>query len=91
VRGQSVRAIARKFRCTVDDVHDVLDKFGKITLTARLRTHTLALELERLDDLTAVFESKAGEGDVASAHLVSKIIERRCILLGLAADRSPDH
>src|SRR5262245_61642989 len=85
VRGESVRSIAKRLGCTVTDINDVLDHFATQTISAKLRTHTLALELERLDSLQQVFERQAKAGDVASAHLVTKLIERRCILLGLAA------
>jgi hypothetical protein len=47
------------------------------------RKHSLALELERLDQLQQVFGARALEGDVASGALVAKIIERRCTMLGL--------
>src|SRR5262249_53680539 len=47
------------------------------------RKHSLALELERLDQLQQVFSARALEGDVASGALVAKIIERRCTMLGL--------
>ena len=58
-------------------VNDVLYKFATQTITQKLRTHTLALELERLDKMQQVFERQARAGDVQSAHLVTKLIERR--------------
>ena len=85
IRCWSVRAIAKHFNCTIADVNDVLDGFASMTLTDRLRTHTLALEIERLDELQRVFERQARTGDLAAAAMVAKFIERRCILLGLAA------
>ena len=85
IRGDSVLAIAKQFGCTVADVNDVLDRFASMTLTDKLRTHTLALELARLDDMQRVFEPAMKAGDIQAAALVTKFIERRCILLGLAA------
>jgi len=90
VRGESARSIAKRLGCTIDDVNDVLDRFATQTITNKLRTHTLALELERLDNLQQVFERQAKAGDVASGSLVTKIIERRCIMLGLSAPSRVD-
>src|SRR5262249_8158979 len=77
--------------CSVADINDVLDRFAHVTISANLRTHTLALELERLDKLQQSFEQQAHAGDVQSAMLVTKIIERRCIMLGLSAPPRTDH
>jgi hypothetical protein len=87
VRGFSVRHIAKHMGCSIDDVNDVLDRFSYQTLTERLRTHTLALELERLDSMQQVFEKQARSGDIQAAALVTRLIERRCILLGRAFER----
>jgi hypothetical protein len=91
IRGESVRSIARRLGCTIDDVNDVLDRFASTTLTDKLRMHTLALELERLDGLQEVFEQQAKAGDVQSALLVTKLIERRSVMLGLAAPPRTDN
>jgi len=85
IRGESARHIAKRLGCTLDDINDVLDRFAAATITNKLRTHTLALELARLDELTHVFEKQAKAGDPQSGLLVTKIIERRCLLLGIAA------
>jgi hypothetical protein len=46
---------------------------------------SLCLELERLDQLTEVFYRRAvNDGDLQSGLLVTKIIERRCVMLGLS-------
>ncbi|GLR85833.1 hypothetical protein [Bradyrhizobium iriomotense] len=90
VRGESVRNIAKRFGCSIADVNDVLDRFAAMTITNKLRVHTLALELERLDELQRVFESQARGGDVQSALLVTKIIERRSVLLGLSMQPRSD-
>lgn len=85
IRGYSARAIAKHLDCTLAEVNAALDDFAKLTLTKNLRTHTLALELERLDEIQRVFEKMARNGDMAAAILITKLIERRSILLGLAA------
>src|SRR5262249_28747109 len=85
IQGESIRSISKRFGCSVADINDVLDRFAHVTISANLRTHTLALELERLDNLQQTFERQARAGDVQSAALVPKIIERRCIMLGLSA------
>ena len=85
VRGESIRSISKRLGCSVADIHDVLDRFASVTISANLRTHTLALELERLDNLQQAFEQQAKAGDVQSAMLITKIIERRCVMLGLSA------
>jgi hypothetical protein len=60
IRGYSARAIAKHLGCTVADVTDALDNFARLTLTKNLRTHTLALELERLDEFSAPLKSRPG-------------------------------
>ena len=85
VRGESIRSISKRLGVSVADINDTLDKFASITISQNLRTHTLALELERLDKLQQSFEQQAHAGDVQAAALVTKIIERRCIMLGIAA------
>ena len=91
IRGESARSIAKRLHCTLADINDVMDRFATTTLTDKLRAHTLALEIERLDELQEVFNDQAKAGDVQSALLVTKIIERRSILLGLSAPPRTDH
>ena len=83
IRGESVRSIAKRFSCTLAEVHKVLDRFAEITIDEKTRKHTLALELARLDELQTVFHDRALAGDVHCGALVAKIIERRCTMLGL--------
>jgi hypothetical protein len=83
VSGRSVRAIARTFGVSVAEVTAVLDRFARTTIDDKVRKHTLALELARLDELQEIFYARAMEGDVQSGALVAKIIERRCMMLGL--------
>jgi len=51
--------------------------------TTKSAGHTLALELARLDELQETFYARALEGDVQCGALITKIIERRCTMLGL--------
>jgi len=52
-------------------------------ITDPARKHGLALDLARLDELHEVFYERALEGDVACGALVTKIIDRRCVMFGL--------
>jgi len=81
--GKSVRAIAQDHGCSIAEVNKALDLFAVATINAKVRTHTLALELSRLDELQSVFYERAKAGDVASGMLLTKIMERRSCLLGL--------
>ena len=83
VSGRSARAIARAHGCTLAEVGKVLDRFTETTIDDKTRKHTLALELARLDELQETFYARALEGDVACGALITKIIERRCVMLGL--------
>jgi hypothetical protein len=69
IRGESVRSIARRLSCTLAEVHKILDRFAETTIDDKTRKHSLALELERLDQLQHVFGARALEGDVASGAL----------------------
>ena len=80
---RSARAIARAQGCTLAEVSKVLDRFTETTIDDKTRKHTLALELARLDELQETFYARALEGDVACGALITKIIERRCTMLGL--------
>ena len=81
ISGRSARAIAKAQATTVAEV--TLDRFTETTIDDKVRRHTLALELARLDELQETFYARALEGDVQSGALVTKIIERRCTMLGL--------
>jgi DNA-binding transcriptional MerR regulator len=83
VSGRSARAIARAQGCTLAEVNKALDRFTETTIDDKTRKHTLALELARLDELQETFYARALEGDVACGALITKIIERRCVMLGL--------
>ena len=83
VSGRSARAIAKAQGCSVVEVNKALDRFTETTIDDKVRKHTLALELARLDELQETFYARALEGDVACGALITKIIERRCTMLGL--------
>lgn len=85
IRGEPIPAIARKFCCKIKDVEDALDYHCRATLTKHLRANTLAIELERLDKLQRTFEKQAEAGDCHSAMICLRVMERRQIMLGLAA------
>src|SRR5262249_27541559 len=81
ISGRSARAIAKAQGRTLIEVNRVLDRFTETTIDDKVHKHTLALELARLDDCK--FYARALEGDVACGALITKIIERRCVMLGL--------
>ena len=83
ISGRSARAIAKAQATTVAEVNKALDRFTETTIDDKTRKHTLALELARLDELQETFYARALEGDVACGALITKIIERRCVMLGL--------
>ena len=83
ISGRSARAIAKAQATTVAEVNKALDRFTETTIDDKVRRHTLALELARLDELQETFYARALEGDVQCGALITKIIERRCVMLGL--------
>jgi hypothetical protein len=83
ISGRSARAIAKAQATTVTEVNKALDRFTETTIDDKVRRHTLALELARLDELQETFYARALEGDVQCGALITKIIERRCVMLGL--------
>jgi hypothetical protein len=82
ISGRSARAIAKAQGCSVAEVNKALDRFTETTIDGKVRKHTLALELARLDELQETFYARALEGDVQCGALITKIIERRCTMLG---------
>ena len=83
ISGRSARAIAKAQATTVAEVNKALDRFTETTIDDKVRRHTLALELARLDELQETFYARALEGDVQCGALITKIIDRRCTMLGL--------
>jgi Tfp pilus assembly PilM family ATPase len=84
VAARSARAIAKAQSTTVAEVNKALDLFTETTIDDKVRKHTLALELARLDELQETFYARALEGDVQCGALITKIIERRCCFFGRA-------
>jgi hypothetical protein len=74
-----VRAIAKAHGTTAAEINKIIDRFADGVITDKIGKHSLALELERLDQLQAVYFERALGGDVQSAALV----ERRGVMLGL--------
>jgi hypothetical protein len=62
--GESERAIARRLKITLADVRDALDRFSATVINHHTRLHTLALDLERLDEMITAFRPMAKGGDV---------------------------
>ncbi|HEY2529415.1 MAG TPA: hypothetical protein VGJ20_15945 [Xanthobacteraceae bacterium] len=83
IRGRSVRAIAKALGTTVAEVNKAIDFWAETAIDDKLRKTTLCLELARLDQMQEVFHARALQGDVQCGALVTKIIERRCAMLGL--------
>ena len=79
IAGRSVRAVAKAHGTTAAEINKIIDRFADGVITDKIRKHSLALELERLDQLQAVYFERALGGDVQSAALV----ERRGVMLGL--------
>src|SRR5262249_26936890 len=52
-------------------------------VSPQMRRQVLELDLERLDELQAVFYQGALKGDAAAAAITLKIAERRAAMLGL--------
>jgi hypothetical protein len=48
----------------------------------------VTLELARLDELQEIFHARALDGDVQCGALVTKIVERGCVMLGLSTPRT---
>lgn len=84
IRGRSVRAIARAHNVSVAEVNDVIDRWVDSAIDDKTRKTNLCLELARLDELQMVFHTRALQGDVPSGALVARLIERRCVILGLS-------
>jgi hypothetical protein len=88
IAGRAVRDIAKSQRVDVRAVNEAIDRFADSVITDKTRKHSLALELARLDELQEVFYQRALEGDVQCGALVTKIIERRCVMLGLSTPQT---
>jgi hypothetical protein len=88
VSGRSVREIASHGALTWLRSTRRSTGVGRQAITDKAPKHGLALELARLDELQEVFYLRALEGDVSCGAIVTKIIERRCTMLGLHTPRT---
>lgn len=50
-----MRAIAKRHGCSTAAINEVIDRWAESTIDDKLRKHSLALELARLDELQQVF------------------------------------
>jgi hypothetical protein len=83
IRGQSARAVARRFGITMEAVEDVVNRYAVRSITHRLRFNTFAFTLERLEAIYEAHEAASRAGDAASSAILLKVIERQQVLLGL--------
>jgi hypothetical protein len=88
ISGCSVRAIAKSAGVSVTQINEAIDRWAASAIDDKTRKNTLCLELERLDELQRTFYERALAGDVQCGALVTKIIERRCVMLGLATPQT---
>lgn len=75
IAGRSMRAIAKSKGIALADVNRALDLFTEATFNDKVRSPSSA------PGSTIYRQAKAG--DVQSAQLVAKLIERRCVMLGV--------
>jgi hypothetical protein len=80
--GKSVRRIAHEHHMSIANIQSIIEK-NTIVVDNRLRLATLALELERLDELQKPFYVAALNGDVQAAAILLKVQERRASYLAL--------
>jgi hypothetical protein len=85
IKGRSVQAIAKSQNMSVRDVHEIINRWSDNCIDDRLRKNSLALELERLDQLQSAFFERALDGDAQSGILCVKIVSHRSQLLGLCS------
>jgi hypothetical protein len=85
VLGHSTRAIAKRFNRSAANVEHVLDSvLPPVNERARLRS--IRVCVAQLDSLLQKFLTRAlNEGDTPCGLLAVKILERKCLLLGLDA------
>ena len=62
--GWSERIFVKLLGITIADVRDALDRFSATVISHHTRLHRLALDLETIDDMIAVFQPTAKAGDV---------------------------
>lgn len=80
--GMPAWQIAEELKCTPDDVQSSMIRMCA-GVTPELRARTVAVELERLDDLNQIYYAKARAGDYDACSLVIRLMERRARMLGI--------
>ena len=82
--GLAPRLIAERFAISVQDVNKIVDeKMPRVTNEYRARA--FALDLERLETLTARCLEQVSKRSMAAGHLLLKTLERRSAMLGTDA------
>src|SRR3954454_21875084 len=85
--GRSERWISRRYGIPCEEVRQICIKLLP-TFDHRLREQELALEVERVNALTAAYFPRALTGDDAATCIYIKLGERRSSLLAL--DKAPE-
>ena len=70
VNGETIKAIARRHGCRVNDVHEILEEHASEVLTPHNRARVLSIELQRLDELHGSFTSTRWKRRMPPAHVV---------------------
>jgi len=86
--GRSLRAVRKEFGLSVAELDAALERCWPIDLAARLRM--IRTDGGKLDRMIEVFFQKAIAGDVNSATLVVKALERKAELFALNAAQRID-
>jgi cytochrome P450 len=79
--GVSIRKIGREMKLSDDAVLQSLDR-SLPRLTPELRVRLFREDLQRLDELTTYYWAQARSGNTAAANVVTKLMERRSLMLG---------
>ncbi|HKA81571.1 MAG TPA: hypothetical protein VKD43_16150, partial [Xanthobacteraceae bacterium] len=82
LNGVPVWQIAETLQCSAHEVDASLKRMCA-GVTPELRSKTVELDLERLDDLMQVYFLKARGGDKEAANLVIRMMDRQSRFLGL--------
>jgi DNA-binding CsgD family transcriptional regulator len=85
----SVRDIAKRFGMTISTVNSAIDRAVGV-IDNKLRARTVAVDLEMLNLLQKPFLLQAMKGDVQSAAILLKIVDRKSCYLGLDAPMKLD-
>src|SRR5215831_5225500 len=79
--GKTLRSLARQFGTSVTEVDRAIDRcLPPFTTATQMREYKR--DLQRLDDVSAHYYTKAMAGDIDSAHIFARVNERRCAMSG---------